>query len=62
VEEDDKYNVLTYMNIYTGAGVAAGDVNNDGLVDLFLVVTSRVAGYTSIKAICNLKTLRKKLE
>ena len=23
------------MNIYTGAGVAAGDVNNDGLVDLF---------------------------
>lgn len=35
VEEDDKYNVFTYMNIYTGAGVAAGDVNNDGLVDLF---------------------------
>jgi len=23
------------MNIYTGAGVAAGDVNNDGLVDLY---------------------------
>lgn len=23
------------MNIYTGAGVAAGDVNNDGLTDLF---------------------------
>ena len=35
VEENDKYNVLNYMNIYTGAGVAAGDVNNDGLIDLF---------------------------
>ena len=35
VEEDETYNVLNYMNIYTGAGVAAGDVNNDGLIDLF---------------------------
>jgi enediyne biosynthesis protein E4 len=35
VEENDKYNVLDYMNLYTGAGVAAGDVNNDGWVDLY---------------------------
>jgi len=35
VVENDKYNILEYMNLYTGAGVAAGDVNGDGLVDLY---------------------------
>lgn len=35
IEENGTINVLEYMNIYTGAGVAVGDVNNDGLTDVY---------------------------
>jgi enediyne biosynthesis protein E4 len=35
LDETEEQNVNTYMNIYTGAGVGAGDINNDGLTDLF---------------------------
>ena len=35
VADQKDFNVLTYRNFYNGGGVAIGDVNNDGLPDVY---------------------------
>ncbi len=37
VKEDMDFNFLNYPYIYTGAGLAVGDIDNDGLADVYLV-------------------------
>ncbi|MEM6319087.1 MAG: CRTAC1 family protein [Bacteroidota bacterium] len=35
VEDQKDFNILNYRNFYNGGGVALGDIDNDGLVDIY---------------------------
>ena len=35
VEDQKDFNILSYRNFYNGGGVGLGDINNDGLEDIY---------------------------
>ena len=40
VESSEEMNIFNYRNFYNGGGVAIGDINNDGLPDIYLTANT----------------------
>ena len=52
ITENDQYNMIDYSYLYNGGGVGVGDINNDGLSDIF---------FTSNQGTCELYLNKKDL-